>query len=179
MPIISQSDAAGIFTKSLVGVLKEAPTPKSFLRSFFKETTSSTKEISIEVQRGTEKIAVDVERGEKGNANKFAKSTEKIIIPPLYSEYFNLTELDLYDRLFGSTGIEESVLTNLIQDTIDKTIAIKAKIERAYELQCSQVFHNGVVTLASGDNIDFKRKNTSIFGFWLYFQLYKRPTQNY
>ena len=39
---------------------------------------------------------------------------------------------------------------------------MKYKIERAYELQCSQVFTTGIVQLTNGDNIDFKRKAASM-----------------
>lgn len=158
---ISTTDARALFTKMFVDVYRERTTPTSFLRSFFKVKEGRTKEVSIEVQRGTEMIAVDVERGTEGNRNKFSKSTEKIFVPPYYREYFDATELDLYDRMFGDGEIELAVFNEFINTVADKYRLLVDKIERAYELQCSQVFETGIVTLVNGDNIDFKRKPAS------------------
>lgn len=159
---ISTTDARALYTKMLIDVYKERVTPKSFLRSFFPEVESETKEISIEVQRGTEKIAVDVQRGTEGNRNSFSKSTEKIFVPPYYREFFDATELDLYDRLFGSTEISDGIFTAFLNSVADKLRTLQDKIERAYEVQCSQVLHTGVVELSAGINIDFKRKADSL-----------------
>lgn len=162
MANIATSDARALFTKMLIDVYKERTTPTAFLRSFFTVKEEVTKELSIEVQRGTEKIAVDVERGTEGNRNKFSRSTEKIFIPPYYREYFDATELSLYDRLFGSTEIDDGIFTAFLEQVADKLRLLQDKIERAYEVQCSQVFETGIVTLNAGINIDFKRKAASL-----------------
>lgn len=163
MSSIAVTDARGLFTKMLIAVYKERTTPTSFLRSFFTVKESSTKELAIEVQRGTEKIAVDVERGTEGNRNSFSKSTEKIFVPPYYREYFDATELDLYDRLFGSTSeIDSDTFQGFLEAVADKLRMLQDKIERAYELQCSQVLETGIVTLTAGTNINFKRKSGSL-----------------
>ncbi|MGB0881884.1 MAG: major capsid protein [Vicingaceae bacterium] len=163
MSEINVVDARGIFTKRLIEVYKERTAPTGFLRSFFRTVESDTKEISIEVQRGTEKIAVDVERGTSGNRNKFSKSSEKIFVPPYYEEYFDATELTFYDRLFLNNGTVDVVtFGQWMQDVVEKLALLQDKIERSYELQCSQVFQTGIVTLENGDNIDFKRKAASL-----------------
>lgn len=160
---ISTSDARGLFTKMLIAVYKERTVPTSFLRSFFKTKESPTLEVSIEVQRGTEKIAVDVQRGTEGNRNQFSRSNEKIFVPPYYREYFDNTSLMLYDRLFGSDGmIDSAIFSAFLQEVADKYQALQEKIERAYELQCSQVLETGVVQLQQEINIDFKRKAGSL-----------------
>jgi len=159
---ISNTDARALFTKMLVEVYRERSTPTSFLRSFFAVKEAATKEISIEVMRGTEKVAVDVMRGTEGNRNAFSKSTEKIFIPPFYREYFDATELDLYDRLFGSTEISDGIFQAFMESVADKLRLLQDKIERSYELQCSEVFDTGIVSLAAGTNIDFKRKAASL-----------------
>lgn len=159
---ISTTDARALFTKMLVDAYRERTTPSGFLRSFFATKEAATKEISIEVMRGSEKVAVDVLRGTEGNRNSFSKSTEKIFIPPFYREYFDATELDLYDRLFGSTEISDGIFTAFIESVADKMRLLQDKIERAYELQCSQVFDTGIVALNQGTNIDFKRKAASL-----------------
>lgn len=168
-------EARGVFTKVLVARWNELTelAPKSFLRSFFTKQTTSAKEISIEVMRGTEKIAVDVLRGTNGNRNTFSKHAEKIFVPPFYDEYFDATELDRYDLLFGANSLNPTVgvIDGMISQALEKLKILKYKIERAYELQCSQVFESGIVQLISGDNIDFKRKAGSMVvkdaaGYW-------------
>lgn len=159
---ISTTDARALFTKMLISVYKERVAPTAFLRSFFRTKESVTKELSIEVQRGTEKIAVDVQRGTEGRRNSFSKSTEKLFVPPYYREFFDATELDLYDRLFGSTDIEASVFAAFMDSVGEKLAMLIDKIERAYELQCAQVLTTGIVELQGGINIDFKRKAASL-----------------
>lgn len=162
MGSITTQMARGEFTKKVIDVYKERPVATSFLRSFFPEKTSVTKTVSIEVQRGTEKVAVDVARGTEGNRNKFGLSTEKIFEPPYYREYFELTELDLYDRLMGSETIDSGVFAALADEAAEKMAMLRDKIERAYEKQCSEVLGTGIVTLKNGTNIDFKRKADSL-----------------
>ncbi len=163
MGLIPNVDARALFTKKLIEVYKERTAPTAFLRSFFVTKESNSKQLSIEVQRGTEKIAVDVLRGTEGNRNTFSKSSEKIFVPPLYKEYFDATELDFYDRLFTENGsVDSAMLAEWIAGVVEKLQMLQDKIERAYELQCSQVLETGIVTLVNGTNIDFKRKAGSL-----------------
>lgn len=158
--------ARNIFTKALVSRWNELTelAPKSFLRSFFTKKTTTSKEISIEVMRGTEKIAVDVLRGAGANRNTFSKFSEKIFVPPFYNEDFDGTELDNYDLLFGqdASNPNTGVIDGLIEGSLEKLEILRHKIERAYELQCGQVLTSGIVQLTSGDNIDYKRKAASM-----------------
>lgn len=169
---ISTTDAQGLYTKALIDVYKERPVPTSFLRSFFPNDVKATLELSIEVQRGFEKIAVDVARGTDGNRNQWTRTTEKIFIPPYFREYLDITQLQLYDRLYGATDINDAIFAQLINDTADKVIQLREKIERSYELQCAQVFEDGIVQLTAGINIDYKRKAGSLVdlvgagGYW-------------
>lgn len=158
---ISPQDARNLFTKSLAAVYRERISPTSFLRSFFPVVEKGTKEISIEVERGFEKIAVDVVRGTEGNRNEFGKSTEKIFVPPYFREYFDMTSLDGYDKMFGDGEISLNTFDNFLSDVSDKMSMVQSKIERSYEYQCSQVLETGIVTLTNGTNIDFKRKALS------------------
>jgi hypothetical protein len=115
MGSIKTADAKGLVTKMLIDVYRENIQVQSFLRSFFEVKESLAKTISIEVQRGTEKVAVDVERGTDGNRNSVSKSTEKIFLPPYYKEWFDATELDLYDIMFGSETIDSANFTRFIE----------------------------------------------------------------
>lgn len=162
MATIQTTDALGLFTKKLVDVYKERRPVTGFLRSFFPTVESPTLEVSIEVQRGYEKTAVDVTRGTDGNRNSFARSTEKIFIPPYYREYFDATQLQLYDRLYGATEITDAIFAAYINSVADSLMELQNKIERSYEVQCSQVLETGVVSLQAQTNIDFGRKSASI-----------------
>lgn len=157
---INTQQFKGQFTQSLIEVYKEKVSVKSFLRSFFPEKTSSTKYVSIEVSRGTEKVAVDVLRKTEGNRNTFSLSNEKIFEPPYYREYFDLTDLDLYDRAIGST--DPALVAEALFEASEKMDMIKAKVDRAYEKQCADVLLTGIVTVNAGTNIDFKRKAGSL-----------------
>ena len=163
MSTISTVAARGLFTKKLIAVYQERTAPTAFLRSFFKVKESDTKQISIEVQRGTERIAVDVERGTLGNRNSFSRSSEKIFVPPYYREYFDATDLDFYDRLFTQNGTVDAVsFSQWLGTVVEKLAMLQDKIERSYELQCAQVFETGIVQLTNGDNINFNRKAASL-----------------
>lgn len=159
---ISTTDAKALFTKMLIDVYRERPQVMGFLRSFFVDKVESTKELSIEVQRGTEKVAVDVIRGSIGNRNTFARSSEKIFVPPYHREYFDATDLSLYDRLFGSTEIDAGVFTAFLEQVAEKLGMLQDKIERAHEIQCAEVLLTGIVQLVNGTNIDYKRKAGSL-----------------
>lgn len=163
MAEIPVSQAREIFTQSRIDEYRERVMVKSFLRSFFPSVTTGSKYLSIEVQRGTEKIAVDVERGTEGNRNSVSKSTEKIFLPPYFHEYLDATELAIYDRLFTANGIISGTqLAEFVTELNDGLQLLQDKIERAYELQCAQVFETGIVELQHGTNIDFKRKAGSL-----------------
>jgi hypothetical protein len=159
-------DAQGVFTKKLVAVYKEMPVVKSFLRSLFRTSVSMTKEISVAVQRGSETVAVDVFRYSDGNRNSFDKSTERVIVPPFYHEWMSVSEHRLYDQVI--TALSEGNVTffaQMTQEMAEQLVALQNKIERATELQCAQVMQTGIVSMASGESIDFKRKAASIVAY--------------
>lgn len=149
-----------LLTTQTIALMKERVQPTSFLRSFFPSKTSMTKTVSVEVQRGTEKVAVDVIRGTNSNLNEFGRSTVREYLPPLYDEYFVLSNLDVYDVAIGAQT--PAAIANVVETAAEKMILIKDKIERAIELQAAQVLQTGVITLSNGDNINFNRKAASM-----------------
>jgi Phage major capsid protein E len=170
---LSITDAQQLFTKELVAILTDRKVPKAFLRSFFIETESWTKEIATQTSRVAELISSDVVRGTEGTRNIFGLSTEKLFIPPYFKEFFDATQLDGYDQLYGdpSALVSTVAFDRFLQTVSEKLMLLQDKIDRAYELQCAQVFYNGVITLVNGDNIDYKRKTASIVdlgsgGYW-------------
>lgn len=164
MGAINTVDARRLFTKTLIDVYRESTMPTNFLRSFFEPRETSSKEVSIEVQRNSENIAVDVLRGTEGNRNTMDRFSEKVFIPPYYREYFDATQLFFYDQLFGRGDVEmdEMTLQDWIQEVMERMQMLQAKIERSVEKQCSEVLQTGIVLLDSTTNINFRRKATSI-----------------
>lgn len=162
--MITVSEARGLFTKQLIDVYQERIRPKAFFRGFFPDKVVPTKHVSIEVERGYELVAVDVVRGTEGNRNTFSKSTEKIFEPPYWREFFDATQLDLYDRVLGSqTDANGLLFAQLMNEVSDRLGMLQDKVERAKELQCAQVLLSGVVNIEQADaNIDFKRKAASL-----------------
>ncbi len=163
MADISVLQAREIFTQTRIDVFKERVKVMSFLRSFFPDVIGNSKYLTLDVQRGTEKVAVDIFRGTEGNRNSVSKSSWKGFLPPYFREFIDATEIDLYDRLFSESGIISGTdLAAFITAVNDEMNLLVDKIERAYELQCAQVLSTGIVSLNSGDNIDFKRKAESM-----------------
>lgn len=163
MGVISISQAQGIFTDKLQAVYREKIMPTAFLRSFFLPKESNTKLVSIAVRRGKEMAAVDVQRGTEGNRNTFSKSSRKKFLPGYFEEYVDATELDFYDTMWNGTGeVDVAVFKDWLEEAIEALDELIFKIDRAYEIMCSQVFESGTVQLVNGDSINFGRKAGSI-----------------
>lgn len=160
---IPVSQVRALFTQALIDVYQERIRPTDFLRSFYTVKKVATKYVSIEVERMQERIAVDVVRGSDGNRNTFPKSTQKVFDPPMYKEYMDATELDLYDRVLGSQGDgNENLFVDLLDSVADRLGELQAKMERSQELQCAEIFEFGTVTTKNADVINYKRKAESI-----------------
>lgn len=165
MANIPASQARAEFTQALVDTYKEIVPVKGFLRSFFPTVEKGSKYLSVEASRGFELIARDTLRGTEGQRNIFGKSTEKIFLPPYFREFFDMTDLDLYDVLMGQQEITGEQFGELRAQAAEKLQVLINKIERAYELQCAQVLETGIVTLVNGDNIDFFRDASSLVDY--------------
>lgn len=160
---ISVTDALPLFTDQIVAKYSDQQKPKSFGRSFFTEVETASKLASIVSQRGLNLIATDVSRGARGNLNVFDKSTQGIVFPPYFSEYFNLTDLDSYDAL-AVDGFQSQIIWGLFVDDVAKKMEILMnKIDRRYELQCWQLLFTGIITLNNGHNVSYGRKAGSLF----------------
>ncbi len=161
---LSAADIRRLYTTMLVDVYRESPQPTSFLQSFFKSDVVPTKSFSIQVERMGERVAIDVVRGTEGNRNTFTRSTEKMFEPPLFREYLDYTELDLYDIVLGATNGRNDLFKALVNEGAKRLNDITNKIKRAKELQCAQVFETGIVTMRYGVSatINYNRRPTSI-----------------
>ena len=146
-------------TKKVIGRFSDSVAPKLGLSSWFPAEVTTSKQVSIEVERNRGLIAVDVERGTEGNMNTFGKHSEKIYVPPFFKEKFNFADLDVYERTFGSNmapGANEYV--SMLRTAGDKLNVLRNKILRAKEKQRAQALQTGIVEMKNGDSVDFKRK---------------------
>src|SRR4051812_39660225 len=114
MPI-SPAQARAMFTNKLIDAVRQVPEVGGFLMSFFPVDQSFTKYISIDVERNGEQVAVDITRGSEANRNTFSQNMNKTFLPPYFFEDFDATQLDLYDRCFGSPLIDEGVMSDLLK----------------------------------------------------------------
>ena len=164
MAAISATERRRLFTKKLQDTYREMIKPTGFLSSMFQLRTQTARDISYEVRRGFERVAEDVSRGTEGNRNTFGQFTEKVIQPPYFREYFDATDLSYYDQYFGQGDmeVEPAQMVDFIQEATEKIELMRDKIERKKELMASQVLQTGVVTLKNAQNIDFRRKGTSL-----------------
>lgn len=160
---ISLAQHRALVTQKLIGTFNDATRPKMGLGSWFPSETTTTKAVSIEVKRNRKLAAVDVERGTDGNLNTFGRSTEKIYVPPFFKEFFNFSDLDVYDRTFGA-GLAPvpADYRTMINGANEYLMTLRDKIEVAIEIQRSQALQTGIVTMKNGDNINYGRKADSI-----------------
>lgn len=150
-------------TQTLIRRFSDDRQPKQGLSAFFPTFTTSTKLLSIEIERNRQKVAVDVQRCTDPVRNIFSRSTEKIFQPPYYNEMFDFTACQRYEETFGQNNMPTKVDARLLlSDANSYLMALKNKILRAIELQRSQVLQSGIVKLKNGDSIDYKRKAESM-----------------
>lgn len=160
---ISVTDALPLYTNEIVAKYSDNQRPKSFGRSLFTEIETGTKLASVLAQRGLNLVASDVARGARGNLNVFDKSTQGIVLPPYFNEFFNITDLDSYDAL-SVDGVNAKISWGrFIDDVATKMLFCMDKIDRRYELQCWQLLLTGIVTLNNGSNISYGRGAGSLF----------------
>jgi len=150
-------------TKGIIAVASYDTAPQLGLGAFFPAVTSDTLEVAVEVERMNQYIAVDIQRGRRSNRNTFSKSTEHIYEPPMYSEKFDFTSLQGYDKGFSDgSGPNPSGARAMISNGAKKVLALQNKIKRAIEKQRADVLQTGVVTLINGDSINFNRQANSM-----------------
>ena len=162
MPTISTSQARAEFTSMCVDVFRTQLPAFNFLRSGFKTVQEYVKYLSIQVEKNSEPTAVDVLRGTEGNRNNFSITREKVFEPPYYSEVIELTDIDLYDRLFGSTAIDEGIYSQLIATVAMRMGQLRDKIERSYEKQVAEIYMLGTTTFSQATSINWGRAAGSL-----------------
>ena len=160
---INTTEARSIFRLSIDQVFQDKLPPLMPFASLATETTTSAKEVGWEVRRWLELVAADQPRGGEGQLNNFGNSTGKLTVPPYYHEYFDITEIQHYDRLFGtsSESIDSGVLDSIIDQSAEKLSILGDKIRRKLEIDWAAVMKSGIVVSQHAGTFDFQRRAES------------------
>lgn len=145
--------------------------PSNFLTRFFTIKPGgiySGDKIALDIQRFDEDVAVAIRKCTGPNLNDFDEFTTKEFTPPAYGEAFPLDVCDLLMRMAGvdphtAAGMEYAA--QLGAKMAQGFMLIDSMIQRAIELQASQILQTGTLTLTNkaGDTVyelDFFPKGT-------------------
>lgn len=161
---ISIQEHSGLLTKKIVGKFEEMIPVRTGFAGFFPEETTPTYEVDVEVQRDNDLIAVDVVRFTEGSKTKSTKVSEKKFIPPYFKLDYDFNRDQVYmNNIALGVGLENAQVNRIIATNAFKGVEKNRNmIVRAIRKQQADVLQTGIVTLVNGDNIDFKRKATSM-----------------
>jgi hypothetical protein len=163
MPISIIDHSAKIASK-IVGKFEELIPVRSGFSGWFPEETAPTLYVDVEVQRDNDLIAVDVVRFTEGNKNKYSRVTENVYQPPYFKEDYDFQRDQIYmNNIALGVGMENAQVNKIITMNAFKNVEKnRNKIIRAIRKQQADVLQTGIVSLVNGDNIDYKRKATSM-----------------
>jgi hypothetical protein len=172
---IPVQDASAVFSNAVVARYNDRVPATNFLQGFFTAKFVPTKNAKIKVKRNGRFTSKDVERYSDGRWVKFSKTDEKIFEPPFYHDRCSLGDHELYDNVVGTiaasnmgtppvglAALFQANLNALMSDIDEDMDEVKQGQYRSIEKQCAQVIRSGIVTLDSGDAINFGRQAASI-----------------
>lgn len=161
---ISIQDHSALLTKKVVGKFEEMIPVRTGFAGWFPEETTPTLEVDVEVQRDADLIAVDVVRFTEGNKNKSTKLTENKYIPPYFKEDYDFQRDQVYMNTVAlGVGMDNANVNRVIAlNAVKQVTKNRDKVVRAIRKQQADVLQTGIVALSNGDNIDYRRKATSM-----------------
>jgi hypothetical protein len=131
--------------------VEQAPLPL-FLSGYFQSPPKNfhtTEKVEIDVRRSTEEVAVvitDLAAGARNNENN--KLTNKAFTPPIYNEKGSVRAWDMMKRRAGANPFADiNYMANAKDDAFELMGLLHDKIQRAIELQASQVLQTGQLAL--------------------------------
>lgn len=157
-------------TKKLLRAFEKQAGTTHFLTSMSvspPENYHNSETVEIDINRSGEEIAIPVADISSGyRLNEADQFVNKEFTPPIFKENFALNAYTLLKRLPGNTPFDspqfQAAATARIASGTQK---ILKKIQRTLELQWSQIYTTGTVTLYDSDGnavyvVDFKPKAT-------------------
>lgn len=127
----------------------EAPVA-GFLSSLRTRTRRfNSQKVTIDIEREDEDVAIVIDDlQDPGRANSADLYQNNEFLPPIYKEVAPITAWNLLERRPGQNPhTDPSFQANLARDTVSVAGKMVRKIQRAFELQASQVLQTGVVSL--------------------------------
>lgn len=124
--------------------------------------------VAIDIERYGEDVAVAITKCTGPNLNDISQFTTKEFTPPAYGEAFPLDVCELLNRMAGVdpyTAAYQEYAGQLVAEMAKGFMLIDDKIQRAVELQASQILQSGTLTLTNKDGdtvytLDFSPKTT-------------------
>lgn len=154
-----------------INAYTELRRPMRFLSRFFVVPNGGIyngDKVTIDIERYGEEVAVAIKKCTGPNLNDISLFTTKEFTPPAYGEAFPLDVCELLNRMIGLNPYESAYIdyaTDLMARIMKGFMLIGDKIDRAVELQASQVLQTGMLDLTDADGdttfeLDFKPKAT-------------------
>ncbi len=161
---IAIQDHSAKLTSKIVGKFEEMIPVRTGFAGWFPEETTPTLEVDVEVQRDNDLIAVDVVRFTEGNKNKSSRVSEHKYIPPYFKEDYDFQRDQVYMNTIAlGVGMENAQVNRVLaMNALKQVTKNRDKVIRAIRKQQADVLQTGIVALENGDNIDYRRKATSM-----------------
>lgn len=161
-------------TRHMIKAYSEEALNPMFLSGFFQSPPDNyydAAQISIDVRRADHQVAIPVNSENTGyRRNRLTGYTNKLMSPPVYMEAGSISAEELKGyRAFGRTQYDEPGLqARAVEEAIRLARQLELKINRAIELQASQILTTGKLAIKNAANatvfeLDFKPKNTHFF----------------
>jgi len=161
---------ANVATVKFLGAFDKMRKPLMFLSSFFKTERRdyfNSTSVEIHVRRHGQRVAVALQgMTSDPRWSDVDKHSVKVMTPYSYNEGFEVNGADVMNAGFGKTQYDEpSYMRDALLSFADNGVEKEYAIQRAVELQTSEILQTGTVTLidSNGDTIgalDFKPKAT-------------------
>lgn len=157
-------------TKKMLSLFAQTVAPTSFLTGFSSspaEAYHNSESVELDVLREEEDVAVAIQNVGVGyRLNEDDKYTNKEFVPPVFKEAISVDATKLLKRQPGDIPFKDPQFQAAAAAIVRRGISkIVRKIQRSIELQWSQVFTTGTVTLTDADGnaiyvLDYKVPTT-------------------
>lgn len=159
-----------ILTKRMLPLYESVASPTLFLSGMFQSSPRNfhnSAEVEIDIKRSGEPVSIVVQDlSTEGRYNSSDIYTNKRFKPPIHKEKGSLNAFDLINRQAGNNPFEDIDFQLVAMEKVMFGIVdIQAKINRAIELQASQVLQTGILSLKDENGnivytLDYKPKAT-------------------
>lgn len=149
---------ADVIRKAMEVGFDKKQKPSMFLANLFKKV--QLKGIKVEIQGRVVEgyYSVDTKLGTGGRYNSLDEYDKRDFTVPEYNDIASLNEEDVFKAQLGQTEYDQTA--NILNSINDGQEIFSDKQRRSEEKQASDGLFYGKITLAGGNKIDFKKKDT-------------------